>query len=111
MNIDQAIKNLVEVRQEMKRLKQIEDEAKAVLKELPLNEKQVSSDGQYIVSLSEVSRFNETEASRNLDPERLESISKMKPDSQLAKAILDEETYRIACCTQSVTVNVKAVND
>lgn len=105
MDLEAAVKLLVSVRADMKQLKQMEKEAKEVINEhLSLGATPV---GEYVVNITETSRWDETTAIRNLDPKVLKSISKLKPDMTLAKAFIDPETYKIACCNQSRTISIK----
>ena len=105
MNVEQAVNELSEVRSLMKELKDREAKARGVLNEnLSLGATPV---GDYIVKITETSRWNETTAIRNLDADTLDQISKKKPDSKLAQAVLDPDIYKIACCNQSNTITIK----
>ena len=105
MNVEQAVNELAEVRSLMKELRDREAKAKEVINEnLSLGATPV---GNYIVKITETSRWNEATAMRNLDADTLDQISKKKPDSKLAQAILDPDTYKIACCNQSNTITIK----
>lgn len=107
--LEKAVRTLAEVREQKKALDEMEKNAKAIISEnLPIGK---TAFNDYIVSITETSRFNATEATRNLPADKLELISKMTPDSKLAKAHLDDETYKIACCTQSQTISVKPVTE
>lgn len=51
--------------------------------------------GNFILRVSPNRRFEAATAKRNLTPEEFEAILKLTPDSALAKAVLDPETYRL----------------
>lgn len=66
-----------------------------------------------IVSVKERATFNEKEATRNLssNPDIFAKVSRPKVDSAMAKAYLDEDTYKLTCCTLSHTITVKTVTE
>lgn len=107
-NTNQIARDLYNVRQQIKALTDQEKALKEALADLPLGK---TATDDFIVSISETSRFNEAEATRNLPADVLQSISKMKPDSKLAKAMLSDEDYRISCCTQSSMIKVTPVTN
>lgn len=52
--------------------------------------------GEWILKVQPNRRFDAVTAKKNLTPEQYESILKPTPNSALAKALLDEDTYALA---------------
>ena len=99
-------------------IKKLKDEQAALKKEenrlwelLNINSPGNEVYDNVILKVTETSRFNADTARKNLDEDTLERISKMTPDSNLAKGFLDEDTYKITCCNQSFTKTISIVKD
>lgn len=108
MNREKILLDIQRLRDEQKALKSEEDRLWELLAiTSPGNEVYDS----VVLKVNEVSRFNAKTAERNLDADTLTSISKMTPDSALAKAVLDEDTYKVMCCNQSLTKTINIVKD
>ena len=109
MNREKVIKKIKSLKDEQKRLKAQEDELWDMLALSGPQPPEVYDD--VILKVTEVSTWNEKTAIRNLDPDTLKRVSKMKPDSALAKATLDEDTYKILCCNQSLKRVIEEVKE
>lgn len=108
MNREKIILEINNLREEQKRLKALEEEKWELLNiNTPGNEVY----DNVILKVTEVSRFNAATATKNLDKDVLKKVSKMTPDSKLAKAVLDEDSYKILCCNQSITKTIKIVKE
>lgn len=109
MNRAKIVAEIHRLKEEQKAAKAREDELWDLLEISGPQEPEVFED--YILKVTERSTWNEKTALRNLDPETLAKVSKMKPDLALAKATLDEDTYKILCCNQSITRTIELVKD
>lgn len=65
--------------------------------------------GDFIVEVTPNRRFDEATAKRNLPPETFGRILKPKPDSGLAKALLDDEQYALCQRDYGVRKTIKKV--
>lgn len=109
MNREKIVSRIGEIKAEEKRLKAELNELWDALEITGPQDPEVY--GNYILKVTERSTFSADTANRNLPSDQLEKICISKPDSRLAKAHLDEDTYKILCCTQSLTRTVEPVKD
>lgn len=99
---------------ELKKIKKDAEDREKVLWEMlniskPLAQPEVYDD--FILNVEERSRFNAKTARANLSKEDFESILEKVPTSGKAKLMLDEETYKIACCNQYLVRTVEKVEE
>lgn len=109
--------NRAKVIAEIHELKQVQKDAEEREKALwemlniskPLAQPEVYDD--YILKVEERSRFNAKTARANLSKEEFESILEKVPTTAKAKLVLDEETYKIACCNQYLVRTIEKVTE
>jgi len=66
--------------------------------------------GDFILQVTRTVRFDEATAKRNLTAEQFKSILKLKPDSTLAKAVLDDD-YSLTQRSYGLTRKIVRVDD
>lgn len=108
MNRESIILKIKEIKDQQTALKAQEEELWEALGPLSIGSEVHDN---VILKVSEQSRFNAATAKRNLDKDTLKSISKLTPDSALAKAVLDEDEFKILCCNQSIIRKIEIVKD
>lgn len=67
--------------------------------------------GPYILKVTRTKRFDEATAKRNLPQHLFSLILKKKPDSALAKAVLDEDQYALCQREYGLTKRIEKVED
>ena len=67
--------------------------------------------GDYLVKATPTKRFDPATAKRNLTDREFKGILKSVPDSALAKAKLDEETYALCQKVYGMTVKVEVPDE
>ena len=67
--------------------------------------------GEYILKVTRTRRFDEATAKRNLPSHLFDMILKRKPDSTLAKAVLDADEYTLCQREYGWTKKIEKVED
>ena len=67
--------------------------------------------GDFILTVSQQSRFDPATAARALTKAQFASIQKLKPDAALAKAVLNEKLYAKTLKPTAKSVTAKRVTD
>ena len=110
LNRSKVIAEIHDLKERQKADKKREEELWEMLNlSKPLDQPETYDD--YILNVEERSRFNAKTARANLTPEQFESILERVPTSGLAKIMLDDETYKIACCNQYLVRTIEKVTD
>lgn len=108
-NREKTLARILELQNETKRIKAEMDNLWEKLEISGPQDPEVYSD--FVLKVTERSTFNAGTAKRNLSPEQLAQISTLQPDHRLAKVHLDEDSYKILCCNQSITRKIDPVED
>ncbi len=107
--IEKYAKKILEYKAQKEEIEEAEKNLRAKIAELTTNGDTFVGDLK--INRRDNKRFDATLAKKNLTPEEFEKISISKPDSTLAKKLLDEDRYALTQKDFGAVITVGVRND